>query len=202
MEWLERLKKVNGRDVKVTYKSFVLEQANFASRHEPGWKIWEDKLFPSRDMPPLLAARCAAKQGEEAFLKYNQLLFRARHQKDLDITNQLILLDVAREAGLDLKQFSEDLRTGAGVEDVAAEHEEAVEKYGLFGVPTLFFNGGVPVFVKLEEGDWEKDPAEDEALLERLRPVSEKQPYILEIKQPESAKLAERSAKKYEIYEG
>ena len=60
MEWLERLKKSGNGDLEVTYKPFVLEQANFASRHEPGWKIWEDKLFPSRDVPPLLAAQCAA----------------------------------------------------------------------------------------------------------------------------------------------
>jgi hypothetical protein len=202
MEWLERLKKSGNGGLEVTYKPFVLEQANFASRHEPGWKIWEDKLFPSRDVPPLLAAQCAANQGEEAFLKYNQLLFRARHQKDLDITNQLILLDVAREAGLDLERFSEDIRTRAGVEEVAVRHEEAVAEHGIFGVPTLFFNGGAPVFVKLEEGDWEKSPEADQDLLRELRSISERQPFVLEIKQPESAKLAEQSAKKYQIHEG
>jgi predicted DsbA family dithiol-disulfide isomerase len=197
MEWLERLKKKSNGNLKVTYKSFVLEQANFASRHEPGWKIWEDKNFPSRDMPALQAAKCAAKQGEEAFLRYNQLLFRARHRKNLDITNQLILWDVAREAGLDLEKFAEDMRNGAGVKEVAKEHEEAVKKYGMFGVPTLIFGKGTPVFVKLEEGDWEKKSKEDQALLEVLRNASAKQPYILEIKQPESARLAEESAKKY-----
>ncbi len=202
MEWLERLKQNGNGELNVTYKSFVLEQVNFASRHEPGWKIWEDKNFPSRDMPSLLAARCAAQQGEEAFLKYNQLLFRARHQKGLDITNQLILLDVAREAGLDLEKFGESMRNGAGVKEVAKEHEEAVKKYGMFGVPTLFFGDGVPVFVKLEEGDWEKSSDKDLALLAQLQGVSQKLPYVLEMKQPKSARLAEESAKKYKAHGG
>lgn len=201
MEWLERLK-ADGGGLNVTYRAFVLEQANFASRHEPGWKIWADKNFPSRDMPSHQAAKCAARQGKDAFQEYNRLLFRARHQKDLDITNQLILLDVAREAGLDLERFAEDMRGGAGVREVAKEHEEAVAKYGVFGVPTLIFGGGVPVFVKLEKGDWEKRPEEDRALLEQLRQVSQKRPYVLEVKQPESARLAEESVKKYRPYTG
>ena len=202
MEWLERLKKRSNGDMKVTYKAFVLEQANFESRREPGWKIWEDKNFPSRDMPALQASKCALKQGEEEFLRYNQLLFRARHRKNLDITNQLILWDVAREAGLDLERFSEGMRNGAGVKEVARDHEEAVKKYGMFGVPTLIFNGGVPVFVKLEEGRWEKSSKQDADLLDILRRNSEGMPYVLEMKQPESAKLAERSAVKYRTYQG
>lgn len=202
MEWLERLKKGRNNNLNVIYKSFVLEQANFAHRHEPGWKIWKDKSFPSRDMPPLLAAKCAARQGEESFLKFNQLLFRARHEKDLDITNQLLLLDVAREAGLDLEKFGEDMRNGVGIKEVAKEHEEAVRKYGMFGVPTLFFGDGTPVFVKLEKGAWEKSPKEDRALLEQLKATSQERPYILEVKQPESARLAEESAKKYKPYTG
>ena len=90
MEWLERLKRRYNGNMRVTYKAFVLEQENFASRNEPGWKIWEEKNFPSRDMPALQASKCALGQGDEEFLRYNQLLFRAKHRKNQDITNQLI----------------------------------------------------------------------------------------------------------------
>ena len=72
----------------------------------------------------------------------------------------------------------------------------------MFGVPTLIFNGGVPVFVKLEEGRWEKSSKQDADLLDILRRNSEGMPYVLEMKQPESAKLAERSAVKYRTYQG
>ena len=202
MEWLERLKKRYNGNMRVTYKAFVLEQANFASRNEPGWKIWEEKNFPSRDMPALQASKCALEQGDAEFLRYNQLLFRAKHRKNQDITNQLILCDVARQAGLDLEQFSEGMRDGIGIKEVAKDHKEAVEKHGIFGVPTLSVNGGVPIFVKLEKGSWEKSSRQDEDLFDLIRKSSEKMSYVLEMKQPTSDKLARLSSKKYQVHKG
>lgn len=184
----------------MTYKSFILEQVNFQAKRGPDWKVWEDETFPSRDLPPLEAAKCAALQGEETFRRFHLLLFRARHQKKLDITNQLILLDVAKEAGLDGERFARDLKGRGQREVVAREHLEAVEKFGIFGVPTLIFDDGMPLFVKLKEGRWEGSEREDLELLERLRQLSMDQPYVLEVKQPESAFLAEASEKRYRIY--
>ncbi len=171
---------------------------NFQEKRGPEWKIWEDDFFPSRDLPPLEAARCAALQGEEAFGRFHLLLFRARHQKNFDITNQLILLDVAKEAGLDGERFASDLKSRSQLEGVARGHMEAVEKHGVFGVPTLIFNGGRPLFVKLGEGKWEGK--EDQKLLEQLLKLSVDQPYVLEVKQPKSAVLAEEAEKKYQAY--
>lgn len=182
----------------MTYKAFLLEQVN--ANREPGWKLWEDDAFPSRDMPPHEAAKCAALQGEEAFGEYHLRLHRAKHREKRDITNQLVLWDIAREAGLDAERFAEDLKSGATRPLIGQEHTEAVEEYGVFGVPTLLFDGQEPTFLKLAEGDWEgKDDGE---LFDLVSTLSARRPYVLELKKPESARLAERAAAKYRLRQG
>lgn len=184
----------------MNYKAFVLEQANFAEARGPDWKVWEDKSFPSRDLPSHEAAKCAALQGEEAFSNYHIALHRARHQDKKDITNQLILRDVAIEVGLDVGRWEEDMKSGATLPLIAQDHEEAAGEYGVFGVPTLLFEKGKPVFAKLEEGDWEG--TDDKGLFDAVVAASADRPYLLELKTPASAKLAEASRKKYQKQKG
>ena len=64
---------------------------------------------------------------------------------------------------------------------------------------TLDFGEGKPVFVKLEEGDWESG-GDEEGLLDAVRAASAERPYLLELKTPESARRTSASAKKYEKY--
>ena len=186
--------------MKIDYKAFVLEQANFGESRGEDWKAWEDKSMASRDIPPHEAAKCAALQGEGQFEKYHLALHRAKHRDGKDIINQLVLRDVAVEAGLDVERWEEDMKNGAGIPLLAQDHEEGEKELGIFGVPTLLFDRGKPVFVKLEEGDWEgKD---DEGLLDAVIAASADRPYLLEMKTPTSAKLATSSAAKYKKYGG
>ena len=160
------------------------------------WKSWEDADFASRDLPPLEAAICAQRQSEEAFEKLHVILHRARHREKKDVTNQLILRDLAAQAGLDVAKWEEDMMSGVARPVIGKEHEEAVNEWGVFGVPSLLFDGDNPLFIKLEEGDWEgKD---DEGLFDAILPASVERPYVLELKTPESAKRAETSRKKYQ----
>ncbi len=186
--------------MKITYKAFVLEQMNFGPVRGPEWKAWEDKTFPSRDMPPHEAAKCAALQGEGQFAKYHLALHRAKHRDGKDITNQLVLRDIAVETGLDVERWEDDMKNGAAIPHIARDHEEAEGEWGVFGVPTLYFETGKPVFVKLEEGDGEG--TDDEGLIDVVKATSADRPYLLEIKTPESAKRAEASRKKYAKYTG
>ena len=120
MEWLERLKKRSNGDMKVTYKAFVLEQANFESRREPGWKIWEDKNFPSRDMPALQASKCALKQGEEEFPSLQPASVQGQTPQEpghYQSTDSFGMLHGKRVSILE--RFSEGMRNGAGVKEVA-----------------------------------------------------------------------------------
>lgn len=197
MEWLVRLQEKRS-DLKVDYKAFVLEQANFGPARGEDWKAWEDKTFPSRDLPPHQAAKCAALQGETQFDKYHVALHRARHKDGKDITSELVLRDIAVEVGLDVERWEEDMKSGATIPLIAQEHEDAAGQ-GIFGVPTLDFGEGKPVFVKLEEGDWENE-GDEQGLLDAVRATSAERPWLLELKTPESAKLSTASSKKYEKY--
>ncbi|OGL65409.1 MAG: hypothetical protein A3J27_09280 [Candidatus Tectomicrobia bacterium RIFCSPLOWO2_12_FULL_69_37] len=175
----------------------MLEQTNFGEVRGPDWKAWEDKTFPSRDIPSHEASKCAGLQGEEPFARYHLALHRAKHQQKLDITNQLILRDIALQAGLDVARWEEDMKSGAAIPLIAQDHGEAAAE-GIFGVPTLYFGSGKPVFVKLDEGDWEgKD---DAGLFDAVRAAVAERPYLLELKTPESAQRAEASRKRYAKY--
>ncbi len=197
MEWLVRLQEKRN-DLQVDYKAFVLEQVNFGPARGEDWRAWEDRTFPSRDMPPHQAAKCAGLQGETEFDKYHVALHRAKHRDGKDITSELVLRDIAVQTGLDVGRWEEDMKSGATIPLIAQEHEAAAEQ-GVFGVPTLDFGEGKPVFVKLEEGEWEKG-GDEEGLFDAVRAVSAQRPYLLELKTPESARRTSASAKKYEKY--
>ena len=101
----------------------MLEQTNFGEVRGPDWKAWEDKTFPSRDIPSHEASKCAGLQGEEPFARYHLALHRAKHQQKLDITNQLILRDIALQAGLDVARWEEDMKSGAAIPLIAQDQD-------------------------------------------------------------------------------
>ncbi len=178
---------LDGR-VRLVWKSFLLEQIN--STRGPEWKVWEDESFKSRDLPPLEAAKCASIQGEAAFDAFHRRCFRAQHREGKPVAEKEVLLEVAREAGLDVERFRRDFESGSQRHLVAREHEEAVEKWGVFGVPTLLYPTGEPVFLKLAAGEWEN--RKDDGLFGQLMALFATRPYLLEAKKPESV----RSTKK------
>jgi hypothetical protein len=183
-----------GDDLHITWKAFLLEQAN--SRRGDEWKAWKDRRFTSRDLPPHEAAKSIlTEHGENAFYRFHMATFRAYHQDKRDIANPLELLAIAREVDLDTTALAEDLRTRKYREAVGADHEEADEQYDIFGVPTILFDGQQPTFIKLEGGAWEG--ADDLELFHALWNIAATRPYVLEIKKPVSAALAEAAAARY-----
>ena len=84
----------------------------------------------------------------DAFPAVHRALFAARHDKGLDIRDHDVVAGVLTGEGLDAdKVFNEVL--GCGPRDTfRAEHEMAVEKHRVFGVPTLIADGQA-VFIRL-----------------------------------------------------
>jgi hypothetical protein len=77
-----------GDDLNITWKAFLLEQAN--SRRGDEWKAWKDMRFTSRDIPPHEAVKSVlATHGQEAFERYHIAVFRAYHLHKRDIANPL-----------------------------------------------------------------------------------------------------------------
>ncbi len=188
MEWLYKVRESSGGKLRLVWKSFLLEQIN--STRSPEWKVWEYESFKSRDLPPLEAAKCAALQGEAAFDAFHQRCFRAQHREGRPVAEKKVLLDVAREAGLDVKRFKSYLENGSQRLLVARDHEEAVEQWGVFGVPTLIYPTGEAVYLKLAPGEWEN--REDDGLFDQLMALFATRPYLLEVKKPESVRVSKK----------
>jgi len=64
---------------------------------------------------------------------------------------------VAERVGLDADVVAEEVSSGRPLKALEAEHTEAVDRYAVFGVPTIV-DGDEAVFVRIMErgnvGDW------------------------------------------------
>ncbi len=110
-------------------------------------------------------------------------MFEARHKNRIDISDPEELVEIARQSGLDLIRFGEDIKNSETFTAVGKDHEEARICHNIFGVPTLVFEGNKAVYVKLESIPKSKE--EQISLFELLSGITIKRPYLLEIKRPE-----------------
>ena len=98
---------------------------------------WRD--FPYRGQESVnaaLAARAAQAQGK--FWEYHELLYENQSGGFSDEK----LVELAREAGLDVEQFESDLASGRYEEAVARDFKEGQQR-GVPGTPTFIINGEV-----------------------------------------------------------
>ena len=100
----------------------------------------------------------------------------------MDISDMSLLKEVARDVGLDLARFENEITQEKTWQAVGKDHTESREKYGVFGVPTLVFGEGKPVFVKLQSIP--ESQKERLALFELVYRMGAKMPYLLELKRP------------------
>ena len=84
-----------------------------------------------------VAAACAFRQGNEEFWAYHARLFAQASR--LGAGNS-VLLELAREAALNLLDFENCLAERLGQADVTRDVEEA-DRLGVDATPTFFFNG-------------------------------------------------------------
>ncbi len=117
-----------------------------AEEEEPGhFSAWKPGvMYPSSSLPAQVAARSARLQGQEAFERYHGALFRAFFTECRDISRREVLLELAREAGLDPGRFEAGLDDGALEEAVLADLEEAREYEG-WGIPLAIVGGRYPL---------------------------------------------------------
>lgn len=97
-----------------------------------------------------------------------------------ELTERQTILDAATAAELDIAQFERDF-DAATLDAVGRDHEAGVERYGVFGTPTLVFPNGRAAYVRLRPL-----PPESEMTMvwERLQDLIAERPYILEVKRP------------------
>lgn len=110
------------------------------------FKSWDtSQAYPASSIPALQAGKCARLQGEEAFLRFHSLLFKAFFEENRNISDRQVLVSLAEEAELDVERFSSDFDQGSQVNEVLAESEDGRDKYGGWGIPLVIIGDRYPV---------------------------------------------------------
>jgi predicted DsbA family dithiol-disulfide isomerase len=114
------------------------------------FKMWERDDFPDWSIPALAAAKCALFQSKEAYDRMHYALFEAFFARGMNIANREEIFTVAQECQLDMERFSADFAAGEGQKLAVEEYEEAVNRFMVTAVPTVFFGqarviGAVPL---------------------------------------------------------
>ena len=176
---LQRVKEAYGDRLQVQWHSFPLEQIN--SVQGPEWKLWEQPdEYRSKGLWAFRAAEAAKLQGEEAFERFHMALLRARHVDKRDVADRAVIMETAREAGLNLERFQRDLADRSLMAKIGEDYERGVQDHGVWGTPTLVFDGGQSAYLKLRPAP----PVEDSVkVFEEMRDVISR-PYVIEIKRP------------------
>lgn len=97
--------------------------------------------FLAKDsMLAAISAECAYQQSDEAFLKYNRLLFQRQGDERQAWATPALLAQTARDVQLNMSQYSrclQDPKTKRQVDVDFQQHQAA----GFEGTPTVFVNG-------------------------------------------------------------
>lgn len=156
--WLDQVKEQLGDRLQITWRYFPLEQVNAPDADFKVWELPNDGT--SSTMRSFQAAHAARKQGDEAFARFHAALFRRRHEDGRNLAGQRVLEQTAGEAGLDLEQFREDLKSGDVFDIVRDDYTHGRQKLGVFGTPTNVFENGQGAYLKLNFRELPSDPVE------------------------------------------
>jgi len=133
-----------GADWDVNFRFFSLAQAHLSEDSPP---VWDD---PTSHVGVLagLAGIVVREKKADRFLDAHAGLFRARHDQSLDLRDRQAVSGALDAIGLDGADVVEEALSGWPADMARAEHEEAVQRWEVFGVPT-FISGERAVFVRL-----------------------------------------------------
>jgi len=85
----------------------------------------------------------------EQFPSVHRALFAARHDEARDLTDPEVIADALASCGLDADAVLAQARSDGLAAQLHEEHHRAVERYQVFGVPTVIFDDGRAAFVRL-----------------------------------------------------
>ena len=178
--WLANVKKSYGEEIDIDWKPFMLAQIN--SQEGPDWKAWEQaEDTPTLGLTAFRAGAAAQRQGRQQFDEFQLAMLKARHEDRRDLSDVEVVLEIAESVGLDMARFREDLADESIMKDVGESHTEAVDQYGVFGVPTFIFPNGNTAFLKTY------NPPEEEAvpMFEEISGVMGRWKWVAEVKRPQ-----------------
>jgi predicted DsbA family dithiol-disulfide isomerase len=140
---------VKERNIEVEWKAFELrpegvdippKSEEYIERAKAGVKSlsdqyglemhWNNKSKHSRRA--LEGAKFAKEKGLDN--EYHDAVFRAQFQEVKNIDDLEVLMDIAKQTGLDVEEFQHALETRSYQEEVLQDHAEA-EQIGITGIP-------------------------------------------------------------------
>ncbi len=98
--------------------------------------------WPTTTLPAFEAAWCAARQGDGLGRDYSMRLRRAFFFEGRNIGRREVLLEIAKETGLDLAGFTQMLDSGRARQPVLDEGRLGFEHFRVRGTPTLMLADG------------------------------------------------------------
>ncbi len=123
------------RPVNIAWRLFSLEVVNRKEGVEPdyengyGWAALRTLALARRE------------KGNEAIEKLYIALGNAQHGRKESIRERAVVEQCAQEAGLGSEFVARALADKSTIDDVLNDHQEAVQRYHAFGVPTIAIEG-------------------------------------------------------------
>jgi protein-disulfide isomerase-like protein with CxxC motif len=138
-----------GKDWEATFAPFSLAEVHIEDGEDSVW----DRTAGAEGTRGVIAhawALAVRQTIPDLFPAFHLALFSARHDRGADINDEAVLREVCEEVGVDPDRIAGVVATGEPLQELAASHTEAVERWSVFGVPT-FIDGDEAVFVRLME---------------------------------------------------
>lgn len=113
--------------------------------------------WPTTTLPAFEAAWCAFQQGEAIGREFDLRIRRAFFAEGRNIGKREVMLDLAREANLDMDHFMRFFNNGEARAAVLDEGKLGKEKFGVRGTPTIMLSNGTKLrhpmaYAKIEKG--------------------------------------------------
>ncbi len=102
--------------------------------------------YPASSLPALEAACWLRRHRPECFPAFDLALYRAFFGATRDVSDPEVLRGIAAEVlGGDAGDLAAALRAGSLRPAILAEHHEAVERWGIRGIPAVLVGDGEPI---------------------------------------------------------
>jgi len=135
-------------DVEWRYLAFSLDQVHVEEGATAVWDRPADEW--GTGALALLYGIAVRDHFSEQFLDAHLALFAARHDQGKKLEQEAVLREVVGSVGLDPDAVAEEVWSGRPLKTLAAEHTEAVDRWGAFGVPT-YLEGESGAFIRFME---------------------------------------------------
>ena len=134
----------DGADWDVTFLPFSLSQVHVAEGDPAVW----DNPEKAKDLMALASGVVVRDQYPDRFLDAHVALFAARHDEGLDLRNPEAVAAVLDGVGVPGEKVIAEVQSGAPIQEIRRAHEQSVDEWAAFGVPTFVVDGRA-VFVRI-----------------------------------------------------